>query len=95
MTNPLNVVGWGAVTPVGLNALQTCAAIRAKISGVQEVSYTPPGYDPVLGGVVPAHSRLKVSPHSWLVSMATRAIRECLETELPKPPSDAAAIGDT
>ena len=37
MMPALTIHGWGAVTPVGLTAPQTCAAIRAKVSGFREL----------------------------------------------------------
>ncbi len=58
MAGPAVIAGMGAVTPVGLSAEATCAALRAGISRLREVeSYLVPGplFDevPVVGGRVP------------------------------------------
>jgi 3-oxoacyl-[acyl-carrier-protein] synthase-1 len=78
VTTPLTVAATGAVTPVGLNAAQSCAAIRARITGFSEVMVVPPPLDPVIAAKVPAPRRAKDSPFDWLANLATRAIRECL-----------------
>jgi 3-oxoacyl-[acyl-carrier-protein] synthase-1 len=75
---PLILIGMGAVTSVGLSALQSCAAIRAGLSAFSEVMLFPPPREPVLGARVPAREHLKSPPEQWLVSMATRAIRESI-----------------
>lgn len=85
MSGTLSIVGLGAVTPVGLTAAQTCAAIRARISGVREVAVRPPDFEPVSGAAVPARSALKQSRDEWLVNLALRAVREALAREAPPP----------
>jgi uncharacterized protein (TIGR02270 family) len=85
MSVPLGIVGCGAVTPVGLNVLQTCAAIRARVSGVRTIMTRPPDFAPVFGAVVPARGGLKEIDSDWLVSLAARAIREALSPESPDP----------
>lgn len=68
----------GAVTPVGLDAVQTCAALRAALSGVEaRIAQAPPN-DPLLAAEVPARVELKRRPDCWLVHLAVRALRECL-----------------
>ena len=74
----LCVVGGGATTAVGLTAAQTCAAIRAGISGLREELVLTPGFDAILGARVPAGVELKRDPESWLVQLAVRTIRESL-----------------
>ncbi|MFA7060508.1 MAG: TIGR02270 family protein [Pedobacter sp.] len=85
MSTPLDVIGWGAVTPVGLDARQTCAAARARISGVRVILTLPPDFEPVYGATVPAKQSLKQSPDAWLTSLACRAIREALDNLSPDP----------
>ena len=79
MTTPLTIAATGAVTPVGLTAAQTCAAIRARITGFGEVMVAPPPAEPVIAAKVPAPRRATDSPFDWLSNLAARAIRECLD----------------
>jgi 3-oxoacyl-[acyl-carrier-protein] synthase I len=72
------IVGCGAVTAVGLSAEQTCAAIRARISGFERVTLLPPPAEPVSVARIPAARRLKRSPAEWLLNMAALALRDCL-----------------
>ncbi len=72
------IINVSAVTSVGLTAQQTCAAIRAGISGFQEAIPRIPPEEPLIGAIVPARGNLKKSPWSWLVNLAVRAIRECI-----------------
>ncbi|MHC4403673.1 MAG: hypothetical protein ACYTG0_28790 [Planctomycetota bacterium] len=88
MTAPLAIVGVGAVTPVGLTAPQTCAAIRARLSGYGDAIPALPPQEPQIGAIVPAASSLKRTPFEWLVNLAVRAIRE----SLPEDASDSAEI---
>src|SRR5437763_12179788 len=83
MSTPLAIVGCGAVTPVGLSAPQTCAAIRARISGVREIAVAPPDFAAVSGADVPARAALKEPIGQWVVSLACRAIQEALSAEAP------------
>ena len=78
MRRPLFIVGSGAVTAVGLTTAQTCAAIRARISGFSDVWPRLPPDEPVVGAIVPARRSLKESPRAWLLNLALRALRECL-----------------
>lgn len=80
MLPQLSIVGIGAVTPVGLTALQTCAAIRARLSGFGASFSMPPPLDPIVGARVPAGRNLKRSPLNWLVNLAARAISECMHS---------------
>lgn len=81
MSAPLDVQRCGAVTAVGLSAAQTCAAIRARISGVADVFPAQPPKPPVAGARVPAAHELRRSPARWLANLAARAVRECLGAE--------------
>ncbi|MBS0172844.1 MAG: HEAT repeat domain-containing protein, partial [Nitrospira sp.] len=68
----------GAVTPVGLDAGQTCASLRAALSGVEaRIAQAPPN-EPLLAAEVPARAELKRHPDRWFVHLAVRALRECL-----------------
>ena len=86
MTDELLVRSVGAVTPVGLTAVQTCAAIRAGVSGVEALIAQPPPVPAFLGARVPAHASLKRSLSAWLANLAARAIRECLAECAVLPP---------
>jgi 3-oxoacyl-[acyl-carrier-protein] synthase-1 len=87
----LTVVAMGAVTSVGLDTAQTCAAIRARVSGFREVMLLTPPRDPVLAAPVPAPRRGSDTPFSWLVRLACRAIQECLGAD-GAPQRDTALI---
>ncbi len=78
MTTPLLITGIGAVTAVGLNAVQTCAAVRAGLSGFRKAVALPAPQQPILGAVVPASRALKRLPEAWLVNLAARVIGEAL-----------------
>lgn len=78
MTNPIFVVGLGAVTPVGLTAAQTCAAIRAGISSFSEAIPRLPPQEPVVCATVPARRVLKQSSQAWLINLTVRALKECM-----------------
>jgi 3-oxoacyl-[acyl-carrier-protein] synthase III len=79
MTARLHVVGGGAVTPVGLNAPQTCAGIRAKVSRFEEVLRTSPFGRTQVVARIPAHWSLRRTPAEWLVNLAARAVKEVVE----------------
>ena len=68
----------GAVTPVGLDAAQTCAALRARLSGVEAILAQAPPNDALLAAAVPARSDLKRRADFWLAHLALRALRECI-----------------
>jgi 3-oxoacyl-[acyl-carrier-protein] synthase I len=78
VTTPLIVCSVGAVTPVGLTAPQTCAAIRAGVRAFRETLPQPPPEEPVVCATVPVRQRLKTTTEGWLTYLAARAIRECL-----------------
>lgn len=77
--NPLYIHGWGAVTPVGLCANSTAAAIRAGVIRVEETVPALPPDEPQMGAVVRANRSLKRTPREWLANLARRAIGEALE----------------
>ncbi|MER8848957.1 hypothetical protein [Mesorhizobium australicum] len=89
MKRPLYVAGAGAVTPGGLNAPQTMAAIRASLSAFQEKTLLEP-----LGAVqivsrIPSHYQLRPTDGAWLVNMASRAIIEALRKSVAGPAATA------
>jgi 3-oxoacyl-[acyl-carrier-protein] synthase I len=83
MSVTVDIIQCGAVTAVGLTAPQTCAAIRAGISGFRRAYPLPPPQDALLGSPVPARKQLKRKPAEWLVNLAARAISECLTESAP------------
>jgi hypothetical protein len=83
MMPTLTIHGWGAVTPVGLTAAQTCAAIRAKVSGFREAVVGLPPEESQLVARVQAKWTLRKTPADWLSNLASRAIAECLRDEQP------------
>lgn len=83
MTMPLLIVGWGAVTPVGLVGITTCAAIRAGICRFKELSITGDPLETIVGAQVPASWRLRLTDADWLLNLAVKAIEECLADEQP------------
>ena len=78
MKAPLSIAGCGAVTAAGLTARQTCAAIRAGVSGITDAYHRAPPDDPLLGGRIPASSRLRATASGWLGRLAARAIAESI-----------------
>lgn len=66
----------GCVTAVGMDAAQTCAAVRAGLSGIEAV--LPDTGDPLLAARVPGAGKLKRSQVAWLRKLLLRALRECM-----------------
>ncbi|RAZ71670.1 hypothetical protein DPM35_30750 [Mesorhizobium atlanticum] len=83
MKRPLYVASAGAVTPAGLNARQTTAAIRASLSAFEEITLAGPFGAPQVVARIPTHRSLRRSEGEWLVNMAARAINEALGTDDP------------
>ncbi|TPJ40066.1 hypothetical protein [Mesorhizobium sp. B2-6-5] len=77
---PLYIAGSGAVTPAGLNAPQTVAAIRAGLSAFEEMLLSEPLGATQVVARIRAHSRLRRTDGQWLVNMAARAIGEALRS---------------
>lgn len=78
LTPPLWICGAGAVTPAGLDAPQTCAAIRAALSAFEEYIRSDPFGAVQIVARIPAHWRLRRTEGEWLVNMAARALGEAL-----------------
>jgi hypothetical protein len=83
MMRPLFIWNAGAVTPVGLTASQTCAAMRAGVNAFRDTIEQLPPDEPVVCATIPARRKLKEPLDGWLVNLAARAIHECLGGEDP------------
>lgn len=59
MTGPLHIRAAGMVTPVGLDAASSCAAMRARLDGFCETRFIGPGGDWLIGAPVPL-------PRNWI-----------------------------
>ena len=79
MTEPLYVRGGGAVTPVGLDARQTCAAIRGRVANFRRIVRSQPFGTNQFVARVPAHWKLRSVPAEWLVNLAARAVKEIID----------------
>jgi 3-oxoacyl-[acyl-carrier-protein] synthase-1 len=78
LTRPLYVVGSGAVTAAGLTAPQTCAAIRAGLTGFAAETLFEPFAAEQIVARIPSNWRLKRDPAQWIINLAIRAIREAV-----------------
>lgn len=79
----LEVLGAGAVTPAGLTVRQTCAAIRAGLTGFGLVSLAEPLGTEQQVARIPGHWSLRPDAPGWLASLAARALREALSDAGP------------
>jgi len=82
MSTKLTLLGFGAVTAVGLTAAQTCAAIRAAITGFGDSAFSH--YTPAPIPLIAAQVPLDPPPEEdetfdRLVRLAAAAIRGCLD----------------
>jgi 3-oxoacyl-[acyl-carrier-protein] synthase I len=95
MKNSLSIMGFGAITPVGLTAWQTCAAIRAALSRFSETGFEhKPTIEPVIGAEVPLYPpAVRGFTFSRLVAMAAQAIRECCNNYSIDPLRTALLMG--
>ncbi|GLR15280.1 hypothetical protein QWZ03_13205 [Chitinimonas viridis] len=81
----LTIIASGAVTPLGLSAASTCAAIRACLNNFRETHFVDGQGAPLLGATVPAHALLGSDEDAVqggpdkLAAMFVRAVRECLQ----------------
>jgi 3-oxoacyl-[acyl-carrier-protein] synthase-1 len=90
LSAPLFVCGAGAVTPGGLSAPQTLAAIRASISSFGQFALSEPAGAVQVAAMVSAHWKLKRSDGEWLQNMAARAIGEAMQGS--PVPAEATAL---
>jgi 3-oxoacyl-[acyl-carrier-protein] synthase-1 len=90
MKEPLAIIGSGAITAVGLTTAQTCAAIRAGISGFKETSLFHSPLQPVIGAPAPLDVPFRFGrSFERLLAMATHALRECLIASRIEPSRSA------
>jgi 3-oxoacyl-[acyl-carrier-protein] synthase-1 len=76
---PMLITGLGAVTPVGLTAPQTCAAIRAGLAGFSAPGCRDRSMGPTVQAEVPLLPRpLEARPFGRLVALAGVAFNECI-----------------
>ena len=75
MKKPLQIVGSGLVTSVGLSAAAAAAAIRAAVSNAQLTRFMDWGGEWIAAHVVPIEAP---NPRAKLLQMAATAIGECL-----------------
>jgi 3-oxoacyl-[acyl-carrier-protein] synthase-1 len=74
---PLAITATGMVTGVGLNALATCAAIRAAVDNFHETRFIDSGGEWILGCEVPMEKPWRGK--TKLIKMAAAAIEEILQ----------------
>ncbi|HUK34345.1 MAG TPA: hypothetical protein VLV86_10560, partial [Vicinamibacterales bacterium] len=79
MAGQLAVSAVGAVTAIGLDAPQFCAAFRAGISGIRRIAFQPPPEALLPAAPIPGRRILRPSEHAWLLNLASRAIHETLD----------------
>lgn len=81
MDSNLYILGQGAVTAVGLDAAQTCAAIRAGIKRFSPIAAQLLEHEePPIGAPVSADPRLRSTDRKWLLNLAARALAPCSPT---------------
>jgi 3-oxoacyl-[acyl-carrier-protein] synthase-1 len=73
----MNIVATGMVCSVGLTAETTCAAIRAKIVGFEELPFADNGGEPITGAPVPGVDP-KLKRRNRLVELLALALEDCL-----------------
>jgi 3-oxoacyl-[acyl-carrier-protein] synthase-1 len=96
VSEPLWILGSGAVTAIGLSAAQTCAAIRASVSGFVEwdLSHLSPDLAPAKAAIAPLRSAPRDNQlFTRLVEMAASAIGECLADSSVSPERCALLLG--
>ena len=76
---PLLIDACGAVTPVGISAFGTCAALRAGVSRIADTIPMPPPDEPLKGARVKARRAMRTNAREWLFNMAAKALRECVQ----------------
>lgn len=84
----IDVIGVGALTSVGLNAVQTAASIRAGISGIRDTEWTGKDMNPYRGGFLPEdclevlhRKTFRIIPDSLparLLQLGSPALREAV-----------------
>lgn len=86
MTEPLYIVGTGAVTCLGFNAPASCAAVRAALDGFALTGTRDQVRGPSVAAEVPlTQPALDVNPFSRLVALGGAALYECAAAVEPLP----------
>jgi 3-oxoacyl-[acyl-carrier-protein] synthase-1 len=96
MKEPIVILSYGAITAVGNSAAQTCAAIRASITGFGEASFFTDALSPEPFIVAQVRTPLpppKEKHFDRLVKMAVHALRECLDEKSIDPSRTALLLG--
>lgn len=96
MKSPLAIVGYGALTAVGWNAAQTCAAIRAAITGFADSDFYQDGAEPValVAAAAPTDPpAFDSGEFERLATLAAPALEECLATSGLSPASTPILLG--
>src|SRR6187549_301694 len=96
MTPHLAIIGYGAVTAVGFDAAQTCAAVRAGVSGFRRSGFylRRKRIMPLIGAAVQYEIQARNDPPSTrLARMASDAIAECVEQASLTPARTAIFLG--
>jgi 3-oxoacyl-[acyl-carrier-protein] synthase-1 len=75
----------GAVTPVGLSSLETCASIRAGVNRIADSIPLPPPDEPLKGARIKARRTLQSNPRQWLLNLAGKALGECVSGNPARP----------
>lgn len=82
----LDILSCGGVTPIGLNALQTAAAFRARVAGFTYSMPLAPPLEPLRAARIPARASLKQTPGDWLVNIAARGLKDALQHPVANRP---------
>ena len=96
MTPHLAIIGYGAVTAVGFDAAQTCAAVRAGVSGFRRSGFylRRKRVTPLIGAAVQYEIPPREdSPSNRLARMASDAITECVDRAALTPGRTAILLG--
>ena len=84
LTQEMQLSSTGMVCPVGLNAVATCAALRAGITGFVELPYFHTRGELVMGAKVPGLAADFENPDR-LVEMLALAVADCLRNRPAEP----------
>ncbi len=94
MSAPLHVLGCGAVTSVGFTAPQSCAAIRAAITGFVATGFRDTRRGPTIWAPVPLEpGPLDTTEVARRVTMASLALEECVAASGVDPGLTALLLG--
>jgi 3-oxoacyl-[acyl-carrier-protein] synthase I len=96
MTTSLYVVAQGAMTPVGLNATQTCAAVRAGVSAYAESGFLLQNsqWEKVVAACLPLRPKPSDSkPIGRLLALAKPALEQCVTQSCFQPSETALLVG--